>query len=155
MHHMKLFASGAVNLDLDATAVAQFILFTAFVVLMKDLIFDPLLKVFDERERRTDGAIDDARDLDDRAIELKGKLDTRMDEVRREAAADRERSRAKLKELESETLTAARAAATTRLDAGLGAVEAEASTIRKDLEAQRAKLAAEIASRVLGREVQS
>jgi F-type H+-transporting ATPase subunit b len=155
MHHMKLFASGAVNLDLDATAVAQFILFTAFVVLMKDLIFDPLLKVFDERERRTAGAVDDARDLDERAIELKGRLDARMDEVRREAAADRERTRAKLKELEAETMTAARAAATSKLDTGLGAVEAEASAIRKDLEGRRATLASEIASRVLGREVQS
>lgn len=153
MHHLTLFASGAVNLDLDATAVAQFILFTAFVVVMKDVIFDPLLKVFDERERKTAGAIDDARDLDDRAIEAKGKVDARMDEVRREAAADRERSRAKLKVLEVETLTSARSAAADQLASGLGKVEEEAAAIRKDLEDQRAVLAAEIASRVLGREV--
>ncbi|MBM4358171.1 MAG: H(+)-transporting ATPase [Deltaproteobacteria bacterium] len=153
MHTLPMFASGAIQLDLNVTAVAQFILFTAFVVLMKDLIFDPLIKVFEERERRTAGAIDDARDLDERAIELKNKVDARLDDVRREAAADRARAVAKLKQIEGDLLGSARNAAAESLTTGIGKVEAEAATIRKDLEGQRASLAAEIASRVLGREV--
>lgn len=155
MHTMPMFASGAIQLDLNVTAVAQFILFTAFVVLMKDLIFDPLIRVFEERERRTAGAIDDARDLDERALELKAKVDARLEEVRRDAAADRERARSKLKKMEGELLGAAREAATEKLTAGLGKVDAEAATIRKDLDGQRGTLAAEIASRVLGRGVRS
>jgi F-type H+-transporting ATPase subunit b len=155
MHTMPMFASGAIQLDLNVTAVAQFILFTAFVVLMKDLIFDPLIKVFEERERRTAGAIDDARDLDEKAIELKSKVDTRVEEVRREAASDRERARVKLKQVEGEMLGSARTAAAEKLSSGLGKVESEAAAIRKDLDAQRASLAADIASRVLGREVRS
>ncbi len=153
MHHLPLFASGAVNVDIDGTMLAQFLLFTAFVVLMKDLIFDPLLKVFDEREQRTHGAIDEARLLDEEAIALKGEYDTRLEEIRREAGVDRERVRGRLKKLETEMLGSAREAQTERLGAGLARIDQEVGAIRGDLEAQRAALAAEIASRVLGREV--
>jgi F-type H+-transporting ATPase subunit b len=155
MHTSQLIASGAVNLDLDATAIAQFLLFTAFVVLMKDVIFDPLLKVFDERERRTAGAIDDARDLDEKAIALKGQYDARVEEVRRDAAIDRDRLRAKMKQIESEMTDASRSAATEKLENGLGILGREAAAVRKDLDAQQAALASQIASRVLGREVRS
>ncbi len=155
MHTSQMFASGAVNLDLDGTAIAHFILFTAFVVLMKDLIFDPLLKVFDERERRTAGAIDDARELDDKAIALKGEYDQRLEEVRRDAAVDRDRVRAKLNQLEDELAGSARTAVSEQLGTGLAAIQREVGTIRKDLEGQRPALASQIASRVLGREVRS
>ncbi len=155
MHTSQMFASGAVNLDLDGTAIAQFLLFTAFVVLMKDLIFDPLLKVFDERERRSAGAVDDARELDDEALALKGRLDARIEDVRRGAAVDREQLRAKLKQLETEMTGSARTAVAEQLGTGLGALEVEAATIRKGLVEQRTSLAAQIASRVLGREVRS
>lgn len=155
MHTLPMFASGAVNLDLDATVVAQFILFTAFVVLMKDLFFDPLLRVFDERERRTAGAIDDARDLDEKAIALKGEYDGRVEEVRREAAGDRERVRSKLKLIETDLSTSTRDAVSKKLEDGLARIDRDALSIRKELDAQRASLASEIASRVLGREVKS
>jgi F-type H+-transporting ATPase subunit b len=153
MLNLPLFAYGAVNVDLDPTMVAHFLMFAAFVVLMKDLIFDPLLNVFEERERRTAGAIEEARLLDEKAIALKSEYDVRLEEIRREAAVDREQIRARLKKLESEMLGSARDAVGQRLGTGLAQIDKEVGVIRSDLEVDRSNLAADIASRVLGREV--
>ncbi len=148
-----LFASGAVTVDLDLTFVAHFLLFTAFVVLMKDLVLDPLLKVFDERERRTRGAIEGAREMDEQAITLKQDFEGKLEGVRREAAVDREKVRSKVKKAESELMDSARAKVAEKLKTGTIEIATEVERIRKDLDEQRGQLASEIASRVLGREV--
>lgn len=148
-----LLMSSAVTVDLDPTFIAHFVLFTAFVVLMKDLIFDPLLKVFEERERRTAGAIDEARGMDEQALALKQELDGKLEDIRREAAVDREQVRERVQKIEASLLAEAQRAMAGELDAGLAKIHREADEIRRDLEAQRGPLAAEVASKVLGREV--
>ena len=156
MHHVttnSLLASSAVNLDLDITAVIHFVLFAAFVLLMKDLVFEPLMKVFDERERRTAGAIERAREMDEEAIELKQEYEEKIEGIRREASTDRERIRGNVKRLELEMMASTRAAVEKTLDRGMTSIEADVSKIRKDLSAQQGQLASDIASRVLGREV--
>ena len=147
--------SGAVNIDLDLTAVAHLVLFSFFAVIMKPLIFDPLMIVFEERERRTTGAKDKAREMDEKALGLKADYEEKLEGVRREAAVDRDELRAKTAKLESELLNAARTKAGDQLDAGLATVRAEADSIRKSLDGDRPALVAEIASRVLGRSVEA
>lgn len=148
-----LASGGAVSVDVDATVIVQFVLFACFVVIMKPLIFDPLIRVFEERERRTAGAVVAARQLDERAIELKHEVEQRLDGVRREATAHRDRLRHETSKLESEQLAQARREANARIERGKAAVAGEVTRIRQELERQRQALAAEIATRVLGREV--
>lgn len=148
-----LLMSSAVTVDLDPTFIAHFVLFAAFVVLMKDLIFDPLLKVFEERERRTAGAIDEARGMDEQALALKQELDGKLEGIRREAAVDREQVRERVQKIESALLAESQRAMAAELDAGMAKIHQEAAAIRAELEAQRGPLAAEVASKVLGREV--
>lgn len=150
-----LLASGPVNLDLDPTLFMHMILFTAFAVLMKDLVFDPLMRVFEERERRTAGAIEEARKMDEEAIALKQEYESRLEAIRREAATDREQQRARVKKVETELLDEARGAMASRLATGMEGLRQEVDTIRADLARQRAPLAAEIASKVLGRAVRT
>ncbi len=150
-----MLASGAVTVDLDFTMVAHLVMFTAFVVIMKDLIFDPLLRVFEERERRTKGAIEKARAMDEQAIALKQEYEEKLDEIRREAAGDREKARAKVKKLEAEMMASTRSAVDSKLVEGLAKLQSQAGAIRSDLSDERGNLAATIASRVLGREVSS
>src|SRR5687768_12524672 len=92
----SLLASGAVNVDLDLTFIVQFLLFGGFILVMKDLLFDPILVLFEERERRTAGAIEEARAMDEKAIALKQEYEGRLEGIRREAAVDRERVRAQV-----------------------------------------------------------
>ena len=120
---------------------------------MKDLIFDPMLRVFEERERRTAGAIVQARHMDEEAISLKQEYDAKLEGIRREASVDRERVRSKISSLEAKLSSEAREEVSAKLTVGLSALEREAETIRRNLAAQRGPLAAEIASKVLGREV--
>ena len=148
-----LLASSAVNIDLDITAVIHFVLFAAFVLLMKDLVFEPLMKVFDERERRTAGAIERAREMDEEAIELKQEYEEKIEGIRREAASDRERIRSNVKRLELEMMAATRERVGKTMQSGMASIHADAKKIRQDLTAQQGQLAGDIASRVLGREV--
>lgn len=148
-----LVASGGVSVDVDLSVLAQLVMFTGFIVLMKPLIFDPLLRLFEERERRTAGAVADARKMDEQAIELKGDYDRKFDGIRREASLDRERLRGETAKLEAEMMGTARDAVAKKLDDGKAKVAEEIERIRAELEQQRHSLAVEIASRVLGREV--
>jgi F-type H+-transporting ATPase subunit b len=148
-----LFMSSAVTVDVDATFLVQLALFTFFAVLMKDLLFDPLLKVFEQREKRTAGSIDEAREMDEQAIRLKQDYEDKLESIRRDAAADREQVREQVKKLLAELLADARAAQSQRLAEGLSKLAGEVDLIRAELEQHRGPLAAEIASRVLGREV--
>src|SRR4051812_1734072 len=90
----RLFASGDINVDFDLSFMAQILLFAFFVVLLKPLLFDPLLKVFEEREKRTEGAKADAREMDRRAAELATQFQGELEKIRREASREREELRA-------------------------------------------------------------
>ena len=156
MHNLTselLFLSGGVNVDFDLTFLAHFVLFAAFVVLMKPIILDPLLRLFEERERRTAGAIDRARKMDEKAIGLRRTFEERLDEVRRDAAGDRERERARLSGLQSELLLSARHAASERLEEGTRKLQAEVDDVRHALQRGEQAIAEDIAKRILGREV--
>src|SRR2546422_537873 len=49
-------AAPAVNIDFDLTFIGQMVIFAALIVVMKPLLLDPVLGLFEEREKRTDGA---------------------------------------------------------------------------------------------------
>ena len=43
---------GAVNVDFDLTVVGQIVLFVTLMLVLKPWLFDPMLKLFEEREKR-------------------------------------------------------------------------------------------------------
>ncbi|APR84494.1 ATP synthase F0 sector subunit b' [Minicystis rosea] len=151
---MPLFAS-AINLALDLSFLAQLVLFGVFITLMKPLLFDPLLKVFEERERRTDGAKKEARVMDEQAGELLKKYEGELAKVRREAGVERDRLRSETARLEAKIMDEARAESAKIVDAGHARIKSEVAQLRKELEAQKPELAREIAARILSREVSS
>ena len=153
--YIRLFASGDINVDFDLSFLAQCVLFTFFVVLLKPLLFDPLMKVFEEREKRTEGAKAEARDMDKQAADLLTQYEAEIEKLRREAGREREELRAETAKLEAKIMAEARAESAKILDAGKAKIAVEMAALRSELAAQTPVLAAQIASRVLGREVQS
>src|SRR4051812_8556883 len=103
-----LFAS-AITLAVDLTFLAQFLLFGVFVTLLKPLLFDPLLRVFEERERLTDGARHEAQCMAAEAGELLQRYGGELARVRREAGLERERLRQDTARLETRIMVEARA----------------------------------------------
>jgi len=149
---MHLFAS-AINLAVDLTFLAQFVLFGVFITLLKPLLFDPLLRVFEEREKRTEGAKEEARAMDAEAGELLVKYEAELAKVRREAGLERERLRAETAKLEAKIMAEARAETAKIIEEGKSRIAAEVAQLRKELDAQKPELAGQIASRMLDREV--
>ncbi|MFT3766335.1 MAG: H(+)-transporting ATPase [Minicystis sp.] len=151
---MHLFAS-AINLALDLSFLAQLALFGVFITLMKPLLFDPLLKVFEEREKRTDGAKKEARAMDEEAGDLLKKYEAELAKVRREAGAERDRLRTETAKLEAKIMEEARVETAKIIDAGHARISTEVAQLRKELEASKPELARQIAARILEREVSS
>ena len=136
-----LFAS-AINLAVDSTFLAQIALFGVFVSLLKPLLFDPLLRVFAERERRTEGA-KEARAMDDEAGELLRRYESELARVRREAGLERERLRGEATRLEAKIMLEAREETARILEAGKERSAAEIAELRRELEGHKAELAAQ------------
>ena len=151
----RLLASSDVNVDFDITFAAQFVLFATFLYVLKPILFDPLLRLFEEREARTDLARAQARALDAKAGELMAKYESELERVRQEAATEREALRAETAKLEAKILADARNDAASILEQGKAKLEAEVKALRAELKAGQPALSAQIASRILGREVQS
>jgi F-type H+-transporting ATPase subunit b len=148
----KLFAS-PITLDADLTFLAQLALFTVFIMLLKPLLFDPLLRVFEERERRTEGAKKAARKMDERAGELLVRYEAELARIRQEASVEREKLRADAARLEAKIMAEARADSARVLEAGKERIAREVEQLRRELDKTKPELAASIAARILDREV--
>jgi F-type H+-transporting ATPase subunit b len=146
---------GAVNVDFDLTVVVQMVLFTLLAVMLKPLLFDPMLKLFAEREKRIEGAKLEARKTDDASAQALSKYENAMAAARAAAGAEREKLRAEGQKAENEILTNVRATTAKALEAGRKVTGGEAEKVRGDLGPQVKLLAADLASRALGREVRS
>jgi F-type H+-transporting ATPase subunit b len=145
--------SGGIPLDIDRTFILMMVVFAFLVLALKPLMFDPVLKIFEEREKRTEGAKAEARALQEKAGQLLRRYEQELEKVNQVAAEERERLRTETAKLEAQILDEARSSAARIGEEGRKKIETEVSAIRFDLGRQSAEIAREIASRVLGRGV--
>lgn len=146
---------GGVTVDLDASLVVQIVLFVVLLVVLKPVLFDPMLKLFEEREKRIEGAAAEAREEDKRSAKALSKYEAALAKAREAGNAERDALRSQGQKKEAERLAEVRAAATKTIEQGRAAIAGEAKTARAELAVQANVLGQAIASRVLGREVQS
>ncbi len=146
-------SGGAINLDLDRTVLLQMLLFGGLIVLLKPLLFDPVLKVFEERERRTEGAREEARRLQERAGELLRQYEREMERVQQAANEERDKLRAETTRLEAQILSEAREATSKIVEDGRAGIARELTAMQSKLHDQASDMAGALASRVLGHEV--
>jgi F-type H+-transporting ATPase subunit b len=144
---------GGVSVDFDKTLFVQVGLFILLWIVLKPLLFDPMLKLFEEREKKIEGTIADARKIDLQSADAKATYDDALAKARAAGALERDRLRAEGIKTENELLTAARAASQAKLEAGRNKSKQEMDAARADLSKERAVLARDVAARVLGREV--
>ena len=135
--------------DLSVLWVIFFVLL--LTVILDRLLFKPILRVIEERER----AIKSARELAERSAteakaataeferktaEARGEIYRQMDEMRRAALAER-----------SEILTRTRAEAEAQVAAAAATLQSETEEARRRLSADADALGAAAAERILGR----
>jgi F-type H+-transporting ATPase subunit b len=145
---------GGVDVDFDATIAVQVVFFLFLLVVLKPLLFDPMLKLFEEREKRIDGARKQARQIDEASAEALEKYEKAMAKARAEANAERDKLRGEGMRTEAEILGKVRAATTKMLEEGRGRMRTEVDATRTQLRQEVSVLARDLAGRVLGREVQ-
>jgi F-type H+-transporting ATPase subunit b len=147
-------APQAINVDIDLTFLVQLVLFVGFTLLLKPILLDPMLKLFEEREKRIDGAKAQARKIDEKSAGALATYEAEMNKARATAGAERDRIRAEGMKREQEILAEVRAATAKTVDEGKRRVQAEADKARAQLRAEAGNMARDLANRVLGREVQ-
>ncbi len=144
----------AVIVDFDATVLVQVVLFVVLLFILKPLLFDPMLKLFEEREKRILGAKLQARKLDEGSADALTKVESEMQRARTAGNVERDKLRAEGVKVENDVLAKVRASTTETLDAGRKRLAADIVTARAALKTDAASLAKELAGRVLGRPVQ-
>lgn len=135
-----------------ATIIAEIILFLLLVALMRVILFRPLVRVLEARDRAIDGARAEAearvREADARTAEY----EERLHDVRARAAGERDALRADGRAMEAALLDRVKAETARAVVEGKAAVRKEAELLRQDLDARVPSLSNAIASRVLGRD---
>lgn len=144
---------GGVDVDFDWTIVGQVALFLVLFVALKPILFDPMLRLFEVREQRIDGARKKARDIDATSAGALAKYDTAMTKARAEGNVERERIRAQGSAAQAELLAKVRATVGKQADEGRRKAQDELARVRATLRAELPALGRQAASRVLGREV--
>ena len=146
----QLMAGGGVTIDMDRTVIVQMVVFALLIIVLKPLLFDPVLKVFALREERTDGARATARELQEKAGELLRRYEQELERVHQVAADEREQLRAETAKLEAEILREAREVTTRIVEDGRRKIETEVNAIRFSLGKESERVAQLIVERVSG-----
>jgi len=151
---LRAAPKGGVTVDVDLTFLWPILILVVLLTVLKPVLFEPMLKLFEERERRIDGAKLAARKMDEASAQALTTYETEMKKARATGNADREAQRAEGLKTESEIVGKVREATTETVNAGRKALQQEAEQVRAALKGEAKGLAGALASRVLGREVQ-
>jgi F-type H+-transporting ATPase subunit b len=139
------------TIDFDLTFVLQMALFAAMIVVLKPLLFEPVLRVFEERERRTEGARESARHMQEEAGDLLSRYERELEKVSEVARQERERTRSETAKVEAEMMHQARATANVIVEEGRKRIAQERGEIEFALGRESERLARQVAESVLGR----
>lgn len=147
-------AAGAVEVDINPTLVLmQLGLVAVLMLVLKPMLFDPLLSVFEKRERMVEGTLKEARELDDKAADLKLKVDAELDKVIKVATEERDKARSEAARRDAEALARTRQETAAIIEKGRRDLALEAAALEATLRGEVNTLSRDVASRVLGREV--
>jgi F-type H+-transporting ATPase subunit b len=152
-HVASLSSGGAIDVDLDLTVFVQVGIFVVMMLVLKPLLFDPMLKLFEEREKRIEGARAEGLKLDRESAEAQAKYEDAMQKARTVAGAERDKLRAEGVRQETEILTSAREEVAKILETSRTNVSAEKASVSAALQAEAKDLGRDLAARVLGREL--
>ena len=147
-------AASAVSVDFDKTVIGQIVLFLVLMLVLKPVLYDPMLKLFAEREERTEKTKERARAIDEESADALSKFENAMAKARAVADAEREKVRGEGVKTENEIMARVRASTAKVLDEGRKSRETQVQAVRSQLQGRSQEIARDVATRVLGREVQ-
>ena len=138
-------------MELNATIFLQAAIFFVLLGWLTPTLFEPFLKLFEERERRIAAAALEAKRLSGSADERAALIEAKTRDAQAEARKVLAELRGKAAEHEAEILAAARAKAGDRLEEARSELFEATDEARRALKEQAKALSGDIAHKVLGR----
>ena len=152
MNLLTALLSGSI-IDLDGTFFFQFALFWVAFVVLRKLVFHPVLAVIEAREEAIEGARVKAKRLERESAARAKEFEAELHKVRVRAGHERDKMRQEAKHLEEAILTKVRTETEQQLAEAHATMEAEAKKARAAIRGQVPDLAKHIVAKLLEREV--
>lgn len=150
---LSVLLSGGSMIDLDGTLFVQVAIFFVAFLVLRGLVFQPVMALFDARDAAIGGARQAARDMEQEAEDARAKLEGELKSVRQAANTERETVRTDAQRLAREQTERAREDAESQLKGARAKLDQEGAQVRAQMNALVPTLASQIASKLLGREV--
>ena len=137
----------------DETALIQIVLFVVLWLVLKRLWFDPALRLMRERAARSEGAVSEARAIQEEAERLRAEHAAALDQVRSEAQREMQEVVRGAEQEQKRLIAAAREEAERTLADARSRIAEEVARARHGLREQAEQVSREVARKVLGRAV--
>jgi F-type H+-transporting ATPase subunit b len=148
------FAEGASGLlSPDGSILVIFLIFIALVPALNRIVFKPVSRVLDERDRLTTGSDTDVRAIMGTIDDSLARYEEGVRDARAEGYRLLEARRAEVMAERQAAIEGARAEANGRIDAGREEIARDAEAARARLDAEAREIARTISASVLGRAV--
>lgn len=152
MQLLFVFLSGSL-IDLDGTVFVQLALFFLAFLILRPLVFRPVIRLIEARESAIEGAVEEAKQMTSEAKDAEAEFEEEMRRVRLAAGEERDKLRTEGKKLEATVLNKVRADTAKQLAEAEATLAKEAARVRKEMQATTPSLAKDIATQILKREV--
>ena len=143
----------AALVDIDATLFVLLGMFLLLYVFLRFALFRPVLRVFDEREKRIEGAKAEAKEMQDRAQRALAEYESFLRDARNQGAAEKEALRQQGQQLARDVIDQVRKETAVVLAQGKAELHAELAKAQASIDTEAATLAQQAAERLLGRPV--
>ncbi len=153
---MQLLSSALLSgsiIDLDGTIFVQAAIFFVAFVLLRSIVFKPMVALFEAREAAIDGAKAEAERLQTEAASAGQSFEDELRKVRAQAQAERDKLRADALKREREILDTVKAETDKSMAEADARLSSQSEALRKEIQASVPGLARQIASKLLQREV--
>ncbi|MCB9708909.1 MAG: ATP synthase F0 subunit B [Myxococcales bacterium] len=149
----SLLSSGGSVIDLDPTFLIQIGIFFLTLLVLRVLVFRPLIALFDARTAGIEGARQQAHLLTKEAEEKADDYEEQLRKVKLQAAMERDRLRADGQRLERALLEKVREQTRKLVTDTEARLSVEREMARKELQSAMPRLAADIVAKIMPREV--
>src|SRR5688572_3748488 len=140
-------------ISLDYSVVYQIILFLVLWIILRKILFQPYLRLLEERERKTTGAQHDSLELEHESARLRAQYEEKIAQAKAAGYASKEAILQEVRRERERILTQAREEAMKLLEGMRREVESQMQKERQLAAVEARIIAQEMVSKILGRKV--
>ncbi|MBX7218980.1 MAG: ATP synthase F0 subunit B [Blastocatellia bacterium] len=152
VHRLPVAAGGLLDVD-PFVFGSTVVLFIVLAFILNAMVFNPLLKVLEERERRTSGSISDAKHLLEDYDRRLGEYETSLNKSRQSAYQQLEQNRSTAMKERTDLLATVKAETTAEINKTKAELDAQVKAAEVTLTKEATAIAATISTAILGRTV--